>query len=171
MNRWLIGVAIGIVAIAAGAQERRNRFDDPFQQATRGLPRCPLPEGPLLTEDEMRRQAHARIERGTSCWLAKQCDEPNAYRGDTRINAAVAAAVAADPRFRDSSVWVVTQRRFVFLQGCVRSSAQKAALIDSVRGMTDVDYVVDELMVGASGKPPYRGAQPTATPAAPGVGR
>jgi hypothetical protein len=147
-----------LVAPPAMAEERRNWFDDPFTQATNGMPACPVPEGPLLTEAEMRREGHHRIERGTTCWLAKQCEQPNAYAHDARINAAVVQQLAGDDRWRNTSLWVITQRRFVFLQGCVRSAAQKKALIDAVRSFPDVEYVGDELLVGTRGKPPYRSA-------------
>lgn len=145
---------------------RRNWFDDPFAQATRGLAACPVPEGPLTTEAEMRREAHQRIERGTTCWLAGRCDEANAYARDAQINHAVVQALAADRRFRSSSLWVITQRRFVFLQGCVRDAAQKRALLDVARRVPEVDYVGDELMVGTARRPPYRAAATDARPPA-----
>jgi hypothetical protein len=143
------------LCLPAGAQ-RLNWFNDPFARATSGFDGCPVPEGPLLTEAEMRREGHHRAERGTTCWLAKKCDTPNAYLNDGEINAAVVAAIAATPRLRDSSVWVTTQRRFVTLQGCMRSEAQRQALVRQVRSVARVDYVIDELQVGTSDKPPYR---------------
>jgi hypothetical protein len=146
---------LALVALPLAAEERRNWFGDPFAQATHGLAGCPVPEGPLLTEAEMRRQAHQRIERGTTCWLARKCDEPNAYAQDAQINMAVVQRLAADPRWRNTSLWVITQRRFVFLQGCVRSEAEKRTVIDAARRVPGVDYVGDELLVGTGGKPPY----------------
>ena len=143
---------------AADAEERRNWFDDPFAQATHGLPGCPPPLGPLITEAQMRREAHGRIERGTSCWLAGRCAEPNAYARDHEINAEVARQLAAMPQLRDTQLWVITQRRFVFLQGCVRSRAQIEAAVTRVRALPGVDYVSDELMVGTRGRPPYETA-------------
>ena len=82
----LAAVTLGVTQPAPAAEgvapERRNWFDTPFGQAVDGLPDCPRPEGPLITESEMRSLAHARIERGTSCWLAKKCEDSNAYRRD-----------------------------------------------------------------------------------------
>ena len=154
-------------ARSAGSEERRNWFGDPFTQATFGMPDCPLPAGPLLTEDEMRREAHQRIERGTTCWLAKKCAEPNAYANDAPINAAVVRALAAEARWRDTRLWVITQRRFVFVQGCVRSDAVRRTLLDTVRRVPGVEYVGDELLIGTRGKPPY----PVAAGASPPAGR
>jgi hypothetical protein len=152
----LAGLLACTVATAATAQERRNWFKDPFAQATSGLPDCPVPEGPLMTEAEMRRDSHSRLNRGTTCWLENKCDEPNAYARDPQINQAVVAAIAADRRFADSSIWVITQRKFVFLQGCVRTRAQIAHLLEVVRRVPRVEYAGDELIVGIRGKPPYR---------------
>jgi hypothetical protein len=155
-------VALAALALVSSvqAEERRNWFDDPFAQATQGLPACPAPLGPLITEVQMRREAHGRIERGTSCWLAGRCTEPNAYARDHDINADVARRLAAEPRLRNTQLWVTTQRRFVFLQGCVSMHAQIAAAAALARAVPGVDYVVDELMVGTSGKPPYETAGP-----------
>ncbi|HEX7157121.1 MAG TPA: BON domain-containing protein [Burkholderiaceae bacterium] len=133
---------------AAAAAERRNWFNDPFAPATRGYPGCPVPEGPLETGEEMRHEAHYRAERGTSCWLAGRCEDSNAYRRDPEINQAAIAAVAADPALRDTSVWLITQRKFVYLQGCVRSPRQRAHLSEVVRQVPRVEQVIDETQVG-----------------------
>jgi hypothetical protein len=147
-----------LVAAPAAAEERRNWFDDPFAAATRGLPACPAPRGPMLTEAERLKESHLRAERGTSCWLEKKCEKPNAYLYDRDINAAVVRALAADPRFAGTRVWVTTQRRFVFLQGCVRDRAQVRALIDAAARVPNVDRVLDELQVGTGANTPYRRA-------------
>lgn len=154
-NLSLLLAAVMCLAPAM-AQERRNWFDDPFAQATKGQTRCPVPEGPLLTEAEMRASAHARAERGTRCWLEKKCDSPNAYRYDQRINENVVTRLGGDPRFADSSVWALTQRGFVFLQGCVRAEKQRKMIIGAVAALPRVERVIDELQVGTGGKPPYK---------------
>ena len=150
-----IAVALALLGACAAAPERRNWFDDPFEPATRGQPDCPVPEGPRYTEAEMRAQAHYRAERGTSCWLAGTCPDSNAYRRDPETNARVVAAVRAAQTFDDTSVWVGTQRRFVYLQGCVRSAAQRDALSALARAQEGVELVINDLMVGTEGKPPY----------------
>jgi hypothetical protein len=158
MRSALLLLLIVSLAASAVADERRNWFDDPFVQATRGLPRCPVPDGPLMTEADMRLESHARAERGTRCWLDKKCDSPNAYKYDKPINENVATRLGGDPRFKDSSVWVRTLRGFVFLQGCVRSNAQKQQMLGAVGALPRVERVIDELQLGTGGKPPYRRA-------------
>jgi hypothetical protein len=156
MKRALLAVCALLATAAAGAQERRNWFDDPFAQATHGLPRCPVPEPPLLSEAEMKLEAHGRAERGTTCWLQKKCATPNAYRDDRRINAAVVERLRAQPALASASLWVTTLRGFVFLKGCVRSEAQRRAALAAARAAPRVDRVFDELMLGTRGAPPYR---------------
>jgi BON domain-containing protein len=129
-------------------QERRNWFDDPFFQVSAGLPACPVPMGPLLTRDEQRAEAHGRIERGTSCWLAGKCRDSNAYRYDKGLAPQVEAALKAVPGIERSSVWVTIQRRWVFLEGCVASRRQAAQLERAVRQVPEVESVVPALIVG-----------------------
>lgn len=160
-RRWTRGPAFAFMAAVlmstafAQAPERRNWFNDPFEQATHGLAGCPVPEGPLQTEAEQKREAHYRIERGTTCWLAKKCEEPNAYLRDHEINAAAVAALRADSRLRNTSLWTITQRKFVFVQGCVHDRSQRSLIVDTLKGVARVEHVVDELLVGSRGKPPY----------------
>jgi hypothetical protein len=148
-------LALSCTAATAG-EERRNWFDDPFAQATHGLKGCPVPDGPEMTEAEMRVESHARAERGTRCWLEKKCDSPSAYKYDQPINENATTRLAGDPRFKDSTVWVRTLRAFVFLQGCVRSEKQKQEIIGAVTALPRVERVLDEMQVGTKGKPPYR---------------
>ena len=121
---------------------------DPFEQATAGFAACPTVQPPTLTPEQMRAQAHSRVERGTSCCLAGTCECGGSYKHDPEINARVAAAIRNDPRFRDSSIWVTTTRKFVTLQGCVRTPAQKRALERLARRQTDVALVWNETAVG-----------------------
>ena len=138
---------LGSFCGACLAQARANYFDDPFVQVTGGLADCPVPEGPVLTRAEMLAQSHARAERGTSCYQSGRCRLPNAYLYDKDIVARVQKAVAADGRFADSSVWVEGQRRWVWLKGCVRRQADADALARMVRGLDDVERVIDQLAV------------------------
>ena len=146
----------GLGARAASmAQERKNYFDDPFVQVTSGLPGCPVPAGPLITIDEMRSVAHGRVERGTSCYRSGRCRLANAYLYDKEIIPRVRQFMLQDDRYADTSVWILGQRRWVYLQGCVASAAQGEALERDVRGIDDVEAVVNQLMVGSIGTPPY----------------
>ena len=121
---------------------------DPFEQATAGFAACPTVPPPTLTAEQMRAQAHSRVERGTSCCLAGTCECGGSYKHDPEINASVAAAIRHDSRFRDASIWITTTRKFVTLQGCVRTPAQKRALERLVRRQPDVALVWNETTVG-----------------------
>ena len=121
---------------------------DPFEQATAGFAACPTVAPPTLTPEQMRAQAHSRVERGTSCCLAGTCECGGSYKHDPEINAHVAAAIRNDPRFRDASVWITTTRKFVTLQGCVRTTAQRRALERLVRRQPGVALVWNETTVG-----------------------
>jgi osmotically-inducible protein OsmY len=134
----------------AAAEEPRTYRLDPFAQATDGYASCPAAKPPVLTEQEMRVQAHGRAERGTSCCLAGTCECGGAYRRDPEINDGVVAAIRGEKRFRDTSVWVTTMRKFVTLQGCVRSATQKKALERLVKRQPDVAIVWNETTLGVN---------------------
>jgi hypothetical protein len=150
-------------AEAGDPAERRNWFETPFDQAVAGMPGCPRPEGPLITQAEMRQQAHGRIERGTSCWLAKKCEDSNVYRRDPEIQQRVLNVIRSNDSFAQSSVWVTTERRYVTLQGCVGSVEIRSRLQARVRAVDGVEQVFDRLIVGTAGKPRW-----TVDPAWPG---
>jgi hypothetical protein len=144
-------------AAAAMAQPRSNVFNDPFVQVTSGLPSCPAPEPPGVTEQEARELAHDRAQRGVSCWLAGRCRLANAYLYDAEIAPRVPQALHVDGRFgATTSIWATGQRRWVWLQGCVSSADQAAEAEQLVRRIDDVEGVVNQLMVGVEGKPGYR---------------
>lgn len=150
----------------AAADERVNAFDDPFIVVTEGLPGCPPPEGPLMTPDEARREAHWRAERGNSCFHAGRCRLSNAYLYDREIVPRVRRAVQAAGGFADTSVWAYGQRRWVWLQGCVSRAEQIPALEALVRGLDDVEAVVNELQMGTAVPTRYPAADPAADPTA-----
>jgi len=118
---------------------------DPFAQATSGDPRCPAVQARLVTQEEAQTQAHARVERGTRCAMEGTCEPGGAYRRDPEINDAVRAAIAADKRFANTSVYVTTSRKWVTLEGCVRSNAQRKALVGFVGKQPRVEKVFDSL--------------------------
>jgi osmotically-inducible protein OsmY len=88
-----------------------------------------------------------RVERGTSCALAGTCEPGGAYKRDPAINEDVRRAIAADKRFASASIWVTTSRKWVTVQGCVRSPAQRKALLAFVRRTPNVERVFDELLL------------------------
>ena len=140
----------------AWAQERRNWYNDTFVQATSGYPLCPAAAGPLLTQQEMRQQAHVRVERGTSCALEGKCEPGGAYQHDPQINERARQAIAAAPWLRGTSLWVTTQAGYVTLEGCVRSAGQQRRLRALVEGQEGVRYVVDVTTIGLPAKRPSR---------------
>jgi osmotically-inducible protein OsmY len=138
-----------VLAGLVQAEEPRTYQLDPFAQATAGYTACTAVEPPALTEQEMRIQAHGRAERGTSCCLAGTCECGGAYKRDPEINERVVQAIRKDARLRDTSIWVTTTRKFVTLQGCVRSTVQKRTLEALVKRQPDVAIVWNEVTVGA----------------------
>jgi hypothetical protein len=144
----VLAVGVWLLVSAGWAQERRNWYNDPFAQATRGYPRCPQPSGPLLTQQEMREQAHVRVERGTSCALEGKCEPGGAYKRDAQINERVRQAIATSSRLRNTSLWVTTQAAYVTLEGCVRSGRQQRRLRTLVEGQEGVRYVIDGTTIG-----------------------
>lgn len=147
--RVLLAIMGAAGALSAAAEEPRTYQLDPFVEATDGFAACPVVKPPVLNEQEMRVQAHGRVERGTSCCLAGTCECGGAYKHDPEINDRIAAVIRGDKRFRDTSVWVTTTRKFVTLQGCVRSTAQSKALERLVKRQPDVAIVWNETTVGA----------------------
>jgi hypothetical protein len=151
----LLFVALGLYALLAPAtsfaatmqEERGNLFGDPFIQVTSGIADCPPPQGPMVTQADVRTGSHARAERGTRCFQEGRCRLPNAYLYDQEIIPRVHKAILADGRFANTSVWAEGQRRWVTLKGCVRASAEADALEQLVRRIDDVEAVVNELVV------------------------
>src|SRR4051794_33992100 len=120
----LVLALLVVLSSPSTAQERRNFFDDPFVLVTSALPGCPVPEGPLLTQAEVRAQAHVRSQHGGSCYRSGRCRLPNSYLYDKEIIPRVALYLQQDGRFDNTSVWVLGERRFVTLMGCVATAEQ-----------------------------------------------
>jgi hypothetical protein len=155
---WRIAAALAFMSFMPSLhaqEERSNAFDDPFLRVTRALPQCPVPEGPLYTAAEAKAQVHGRAERGTTCHYWGRCRLPNAYLYDKEIVPRVATFIQRDDRFQGTSVWILGQRRWVYLKGCVATQAQSDQLEAEVRLIDDVEAVINELMVGVSGTPRY----------------
>ena len=136
-----------------------NRFNDPFEVVSADLDDCPEPRGPRITAAEMRVQAHHRAERGTTCWLKGDCTEPNAYRYDAGIAAALRGQLAGAAALHPSSLWLTVQGRVVYLEGCVERAEQAAALEALARGLPDVLQALALVRVGRGGALPYRRLQ------------
>jgi len=139
---------------------RSAHFADPMLQVSAGLPGCPAPAVPTQTEAEAREETHWRAERGTSCYRSGRCRLPNAYLYDAEIIPRVRQFIQQDGRFEHSSIWVLGQRRWVFVMGCVGSAEQGRALEQAIQNVDDVEAVVGQWMVGVDGPPPYPEAGP-----------
>ena len=138
-------VATGAAAASDPGALELNPFHDPFVVATQGDAQCPPPLGPAYTEAARLAESHSRAERGTSCWLAGRCAEPNAYRYDAGNAAAAVRALQAEPTLAASAIWVTAQRRFIYLEGCVASPAEAARAEAIVGALPDVERVLPAL--------------------------
>src|SRR5260221_13668671 len=114
----LVALAWPVPGPAQTGPERKNWFNDPFFQISNALPACPVPVGPLVTEDERRVQSHHRAEKGTTCWLAGKCERPNFYAYDADIAEAIRSALKTANPFARSTLWVTVQGRVVYIEGC-----------------------------------------------------
>ena len=146
-----------LAPVAAGAEELQNWFDDPFFQITSGVPDCPLPAGPFTSESDRRVQAHRRAEKGTTCWLARECERPTAYAYDADIAAAAQAALRQrNPFAADTSLWVTVQGRVVYIEGCARDAAAIPALEAFARAWPDVQQAIAIVRTDPATRAPYR---------------
>jgi hypothetical protein len=133
-----------------------NRFNDPFEAVSADIAGCPEPRGPRITAAEARVQAHARAERGTTCWLKGECSEPNAFRYDAGIAAALRERLQGAAALKPSSLWFTVQGRVVYLEGCVESAEQGVELETLARGLPHVQQALALVRVGRDGALPYR---------------
>lgn len=131
----------------AFSDERKNFFNDPFVQATYGIKQCAIPEGPSYSLDEIRSQSHYRVERGTSCFQSGRCRLPNSYLYDKDLIDRVKRFIQMNELYADTSIWLIGQRRWVTLRGCVRSLNLADELISAIRTIDEVEEVINELSI------------------------
>ena len=135
---------------------RSNRGNDPFFQISKAIPECPIPLGPLETEQEWVNEAHYRIERGNSCWVEGRCRLSNAYRYDAEIAEAVQrrlSTINIATHWREqSSLWLTLQRRFIYVQGCVSPDFDKTKFLFELAKTADVDKVIDNMTTDPAAK-------------------
>jgi hypothetical protein len=157
-------LAVGAIAPPSHGDDERllNPFGDPFLQATSGRA-CPAPLGPAYSEAERRVEAHSRAERGTTCWLAGLCAEPNAYRYDAANAAAAVGALRGEAMLATSAIWVTAQRRFLYLEGCVASLEQALRAESVVKALPDVERVLPALALPGE-RTPYAVAASASRP-------
>jgi hypothetical protein len=165
MHRIIALCVVVLLGHPCAAQDaiRKNWFNDPFFQVSNGVGRCVTPLGPMLTEAEMKSESHSRVERGTSCWMAGTCSQPNAYLYDAAIGAMLRERFNAGDvhdAYRDTSLWITVKRRFVWVEGCVANAAQAGRLEALIRSVPDVERVIVNVMQETTGSPPYPVAEP-----------
>jgi hypothetical protein len=146
-------LAFALFAYAPAHGEDKVQLD-PFARATHGFPACPEQSPPLLSAEAARVESHVRVERGLRCAMEGKCEPGGAYKRDPEVNERIRALLAADRRFADTSIWVTTTRKWVTLEGCVHSLAQRKAAVTLVAKQPDVERVFDELSAGLPRKAP-----------------
>lgn len=154
------GNAVAQTAANAGADSVKNWYNDPFFALSSDVPACRTPLGPLMTKAEADDDAHYRVERGTTCWLAHKCSKPNSYLYDADIAAAIRRQLQGDARFKGASVWITVQRRFVYAEGCAPAGFDNAALERTLLAIPDVEQVFVRLTPDPRGTPPYKTLAP-----------
>jgi hypothetical protein len=152
---------LALVAVAAtcGAQpgeDLQNWFGDPFFQVSAAVPDCPLPAGPFTTVGDRHVQAHRRAEKGTTCWLAKECERPNAYAYDQDIAASFQAAVRERNPFPNTTLWVTVQGRVVYVEGCATDDAAATQVEAFARSLPNVQQAIAIIRTDATARPPYK---------------
>ena len=148
-------LTLALIAFAPARGEDKVQLD-PFARATSGFAACPDQAPPLLTAEAARVESHVRVERGLRCAMEGKCEAGGAYKRDPEVNERIRALIAGDARFADTSIWVTTTRKWVSLEGCVRSAAQRKALVALITKQPDVERVFDELSTGLPKKAPQR---------------
>jgi BON domain len=145
-----------LVGPGAVAQALHNWFDDPFFRISSAIADCPEPAGPRVTEAERQVQSHRRAEKGTTCWLAKECDRPNAYAYDRDIAEGIRSAFRRHAAFPDTSLWVTVQGRIVYVEGCVARESQAAEIEAFIREVAHVQQSIAIVTTHPNTPPPYR---------------
>ena len=160
MTLGLVALGLACAGAHAGDGPRLNRGNDPFFAVSHALDRCPEPLGPLETESEWLGESHWRVERGNSCWWEGRCRLSNGYLYDKEIAEAVKRRLAniepATHWKEKTTLWLMLQRRFIYVQGCVAPGFDKKAFLAELAKTADVERVIDDMMDDPAGRPPYR---------------
>jgi len=159
MRRRLVLFALAASASTCGAQpakELQNWFNDPFFQISASIPDCPTPAGPFVNESDRRVQAHRRAEKGTTCWLAHECDRPNAYTYDQDIATAFQTALRDHNPFLNTTLWVTVQGRVLYIEGCATQESQIAEVEAFARALPHVQQAIAIVRTDPSARPPYK---------------
>ncbi len=141
---------------ARASEELQNWFNDPFFQVSAFVANCPMPAGPFVTESDRRVQAHRRAEKGITCWLAKECERPNAYAYDREIASVFQAAVREQNPFPNTTLWVTVQGRVVYIEGCATQESVATELEAFARALPHVQQAIAIVRTDPSAPPPYK---------------
>ncbi|NLP59638.1 BON domain-containing protein [Paraburkholderia sacchari] len=152
--------ASGASALTIDPGEIRNWYNDPFFALSSAPGACPQPLGPRMTKAEADDDAHYRVERGTTCWLAHKCTKPNSYLYDADIAAAIREKFKGAASLDGTSVWITVQRRFVYAEGCAPAAFDRAALERGLAAIPDVEQVFVRLRADPHARPPYKTLPP-----------
>jgi hypothetical protein len=151
-----------VVSLSIHAQTTRaNHGNDPFFQISAAIANCPVPLGPLQTEQEWLADSHYRIERGNSCWWEGRCRLPNSYLYDKGIEEAVKRRLSniepATHWREQTTLWLMLQRRFIYVQGCVAPGFDRQAFFSELAKTAEVERVIDDTTLDPTGDAlPYR---------------
>ena len=140
---------------AASAEELRNWFDDPFFQISSALADCPLPAGPFVSESDKRIQAHRRAEKGTTCWLAGECERPNATP-TTRTSPTRSARRSPGATAGRTTLWVTVQGRVLYIEGCALQNSSAAEVEALARSLPHVQQAIALVRTDPTAPPPYK---------------
>jgi len=152
--------SVDATATATADTARKNWYNDPFFALSNSIAACPQPLGPLMTKAEAEDDAHYRVERGTTCWLAHKCTKPNSYLYDPDIAAAIRRQLQGDALFAGTSIWITVQRRFVYAEGCAGAGFDSAALERRLAAIPDVEQVFVRVRSDSRGPLPYKTFSP-----------
>ncbi|WP_424061649.1 BON domain-containing protein [Paraburkholderia sp.] len=161
MKPWSVVVLLAVLGmlgreLRAQETDLKNWYSDPFFALSEGFADCQVPLGPFMTRTEMEDDAHYRVERGTTCWLAHKCTKPNSYMYDAPIAEAIHAHFPNPHAFDGTSVWITVQRRFVYAEGCAPASFDVHALQQQLEAIPDVEQVFMRVSTTAHGPLPYK---------------
>ncbi len=155
MKTALLLALMALLAAPARADDGlRNWFDDPFFAVSADIADCPLPAGPFVDEAGRREQSHRRAEKGTTCWLAGECDRPKAYAYDQEIATRLKALLPG--LYPGTSLWVTVQGRVVYIEGCADRPGLDLRIEALVRGVEGVQQAIAILRDDPQGRVPYR---------------
>jgi hypothetical protein len=157
LTQSIILLSMCLMAISpAAAQEYRNWFNDPFFQISSADPTCPEPAGPFVDEISKRTQSHHRAEKGTTCWLAGQCDRPKAYLYDADIAKAIQKDLRQTTQLKNTTLWITVQSRVVYIEGCARDRATVDRLETRIRAIQYVQQTSRHVRIDIKGQPPAK---------------